>query len=145
MNPKDCELCARVAQARAGEHPYFITELPETEVILGDNQGCAGWCVAILREHQEHMAELSVERQGRIFEDVARVASAIRAVVGPVRINYECLGNQVPHIHWHLIPRHKDDPTPRLPVWGWPAEQLRGTMTDSQRQALALKIREALT
>jgi diadenosine tetraphosphate (Ap4A) HIT family hydrolase len=32
-------------------------------------------------------------------------------------MNYELLGNQVPHIHWHLIPRLADDPEPRWPVW----------------------------
>ena len=30
------------------------------------------------------------------------------------------LGNQLPHIHWHLIPRAADDPIPRDPVWTHP-------------------------
>ena len=32
-------------------------------------------------------------------------------------MNYELLGNQIAHIHWHLIPRPADDPAPRQPVW----------------------------
>ncbi|MDH5429831.1 MAG: hypothetical protein OEY57_16840, partial [Nitrospirota bacterium] len=29
----------------------------------------------------------------------------------------ELLGNQVPHMHWHVIPRLGSDPDPFLPVW----------------------------
>jgi diadenosine tetraphosphate (Ap4A) HIT family hydrolase len=34
-----------------------------------------------------------------------------------VKMNYELLGNQLPHIHWHLIPRLAQDPAPLEPVW----------------------------
>jgi diadenosine tetraphosphate (Ap4A) HIT family hydrolase len=133
-----CPLC------RVSDHPLLIVELGETYLLLGENQGCPGWCVAVLKEHAEHMADLPRERQLRVFEDVARAVEAVRRVFGPVRINYECLGNVVPHIHWHVIPRHADDPTPREPVWGWGAERLRGTMPDEERAALAARLREAL-
>ncbi len=137
-----CPLCDQIMDAT---HPRRIATLPETIVMLGENQGCRAWCVAVLKDHVEHLADLSLESQSRIFADVARVAAAIRAVIGPTRINYECLGNQVGHIHWHIIPRHGDDPTPREPVWDWPAAQLRGTMTDADRHALAMSLRGALT
>jgi diadenosine tetraphosphate (Ap4A) HIT family hydrolase len=32
-------------------------------------------------------------------------------------MNYELLGNQVPHLHWHLFPRYRDDPNRLQPVW----------------------------
>jgi diadenosine tetraphosphate (Ap4A) HIT family hydrolase len=32
-------------------------------------------------------------------------------------MNYELLGNQVPHLHWHLFPRYADDPDRLKPVW----------------------------
>jgi len=139
-----CELCTRITQARAGTHPLFIAELSETLAVLCDNQGSPGWCILLLKDHHEHLADLPIPRQTRIFEDVARTASAVRAIFGPLRINYECLGNQAPHIHWHIIPRHADDPTPRGPVWGWPPARLKGTMSDPDRQALAARIRGAL-
>ena len=90
------------------------------------------------------MADLPIPRQQQVFAEVARAANAIRATLGPLRINYECLGNQVPHIHWHIIPRHPDDPTPKLAIWGWPPEQLKGTLTDQQRTELAASIRTHL-
>jgi diadenosine tetraphosphate (Ap4A) HIT family hydrolase len=140
----NCPLCETLAQARGGQHPHFVAELRESIALLGENQGCPGWCVLILKDHHEHLADLPLARQTRLFEDVASAAAAIRQVLGPVRINYECLGNLVPHIHWHVIPRHANDPTPTLPVWGWPPAQLRGAMSNPDRTALCEKLRAAL-
>ncbi len=139
-----CPLCERVRAAEFGDHELVIAQSEYSLVVLGDNQDCAGWCVVILKEHREHMAELAIGQQERIFADVARVAAGIRGVFGPVRINYECLGNQVPHVHWHVIPRHADDREPSSPVWGWPAEVLRGAMTDAARVELVGKLRKAM-
>lgn len=146
-----CEICERVREIKAGTHPLFLAELSETYAVLGDNQGCPGWCVLLLKEHVEHLAHLSIERQQRVFADVARVAAAIRAEFAtsgaggePPRINYECLGNVVAHVHWHVVPRHADDPTPRATVWGWSAETLRGTMTFDDRTKLARRLASAI-
>lgn len=146
-----CEICARIREIRSGRCSVLILELGETFAVLGENQGCPGWCVLLLKDHEEHLADLPPERQQRIFADVARTAAAIRAAFpssgkagGPPRINYECLGNVVPHIHWHIIPRHADDPEPLKPVWNWPPEQLRGTMTEPQREELARRLRSGL-
>lgn len=139
-----CPLCQAVESARRAQHPDFIADLQESVVVLGENQGCRGWCVLLLKEHRDHLADLPAPRQARLFEEVARVAAAVRAVVGPVRINYECLGNQVSHVHWHVIPRHADDPTPRQPVWGWSQGQLRGALTEQSKSDLRDAIRRAL-
>ncbi|MGH7233390.1 MAG: HIT family protein [Nitrospiraceae bacterium] len=44
-------------------------------------------------------------------------AQALTEVFRAIKINYELLGNQLPHIHWHLIPRLADDPAHKDPVW----------------------------
>jgi diadenosine tetraphosphate (Ap4A) HIT family hydrolase len=150
--PTPCPLCEAARAATAGSHRSFVTALTETYALLSDNQCPRGWCVLILKSHEEHLADLDPDRQLRIFRDVARMASAIRAVFptsgkggGPPRLNYECLGNLVPHIHWHIIPRHADDPDPTKPVWGWPEAQLRGTMTGPERDALIRQLHQKLS
>src|SRR5262245_53612686 len=140
----DCPLCEVVRRARAGDHPPLIADLRESFAVLGDNQGCPGWTVLVLKEHAEHLADLPVQRQLRLWEDVADAAAAIRREFGPLRINYESLGNQVAHIHWHVIPRHRDDPDPRNPVWGWAKERLAGSMDAAARAALAARLRTRL-
>ncbi len=128
-----CPLCETVKRVREGREAAFIAELSRTYMLLGENQGCRGWVVLVLKEHAEHMAGLSDAEQAEVFADVRRAAAAQRSVLGGVRINYECLGNVVAHVHWHLIPRHGDDPAPRGVVWGWSAEALRGAMGEAER------------
>jgi diadenosine tetraphosphate (Ap4A) HIT family hydrolase len=144
-----CPMCAAIQTlGRTGSN--WIADLSESHVVLGDNQGCRGWCVLLLKGHVEHLSQLDEDRQARLWRDVSRVAGAIRAVFpesgngGPPRINYECLGNQVAHVHWHVIPRHADDPDPTKPVWGWPEERLRGTMTEAERGELVKQFRAKL-
>lgn len=139
-----CPICDSIKHIRSGHHPFFIAELSESFVVLGENQGCRGWCVLYLKEHADHLADLFPVRQAALFDDVARVAAAQRRSFGPIRINYECLGNQVSHVHWHVIPRHADDPTPKETVWGWDAARLRGEMTEQQRRELAARLRASL-
>ena len=148
MTAHACPICDTVAKIRRGGHAALIAELSESYAVLGENQGCPGWCVLLLKEHAEHLAGLGAARQRSLWDDVARVAGAVRGVFattgkagGPPRINYECLGNMVPHIHWHLIPRHADDPEPAKPVWGWPEERLRGAMSPHARTALIERLR----
>jgi hypothetical protein len=47
--------------------------------------------------------------------EVLRVARAIEAAFSPIKLNYDVLGNSVPHLHTHIVPRYAEDPRP-----GWP-------------------------
>ena len=143
----DCPACRRVALARSRESgPLFIGELDETVVFLHEHQRYEGWCVLFLKEHAEHLSDLSIERQTRIFAEVAGVAAAVREVVRPRRINYECLGNRLAHVHWHVIPRYAPpiDPDPRETVWVRPVAE-REAGHDAQRAALLVaRLRRAI-
>lgn len=144
-----CPICKTLDQI--GSNPSLLCELDMSYAMLGENQGCPGWCVLLLKDHHEHVANLPLDKQLSLFDEVSRIAAAIRAVFPtsgkdglPPRINYECLGNLVPHIHWHIIPRHADDPDPTKAVWHWPEQQLKGAMTPTQRADLITKLRAAL-
>jgi diadenosine tetraphosphate (Ap4A) HIT family hydrolase len=57
-------------------------------------------------------------------------------------MNYELLGNMVPHMHWHLVPRFREDPLWPRPIWSEPHEE-RHLSDEEYREAIAL-IRAAL-
>ena len=76
----------------------------------------------MLKRHAIELYDLTPSERAAHIEDVNRVASALARVYEPVKMNYELLGNQVPHIHWHLVPRLAGDPEPRWPVWRVPHE-----------------------
>lgn len=67
------------------------------------------------------------------MEEVSRVAKVLAEEYQAVKINYELLGNQLPHIHWHIIPRLSNDPAPLEPVWLVPHEPVRLIPPDLQR------------
>ncbi|WP_447979871.1 HIT family protein [Candidatus Nitrospira bockiana] len=71
----------------------------------------------MLNRHATELFELSGEERGQLVEELNEVSAALNSAFDAVKINYELLGNQVPHMHWHLIPRLRTDPAPREPVW----------------------------
>jgi diadenosine tetraphosphate (Ap4A) HIT family hydrolase len=48
---------------------------------------------------------------------MSTVAEAVFNAFKPKKLNYELLGNGEPHLHWHIFPRHSDDPEPKKPIW----------------------------
>ena len=46
-----------------------------------------------------------------------QVEQVVRDVMQPEKINLASLGNMVPHLHWHVIPRYTDDAHFPAPVW----------------------------
>lgn len=90
-----------------------------------------------------HATELfHLKRKERIayMEDVTRVAKAIDDAFHPYKLNYELLGNTVPHLHWHVIPRQKTDPLKlQWPIWG--KDYAEVTVSEGEYREIAEKIR----
>jgi diadenosine tetraphosphate (Ap4A) HIT family hydrolase len=66
--------------------------------------------------HVAEPTELSAEESAGFWSDVARVAAAVDAEYRPAKMNWFSLGNGVPHLHVHLVPRPLDDARPGRPV-----------------------------
>ncbi|MFT3683528.1 MAG: HIT family protein [Phycisphaerales bacterium] len=141
-----CPLCQQIELAKSGKHPRVIADMRRTVAVLGDNQGLPGWCVLILKRHEEHLADLALDEQMALFREVAMVGNAVRAVCQASRVNYECLGNQVSHIHWHVIPRYgpDKDPDPGNAVWGFDPARLKGSMSDAEATDLIMRLRSTV-
>jgi len=106
--------------ACTGEWPSSgqrIVDLGASVAYLSDDQFFPGWCVLVLKRHATELWQLAPAERARLMDEVTRVAQALAAVFDAVKMNYELLGNQIGHIHWHLIPRRADDPAPRMPAW----------------------------
>jgi diadenosine tetraphosphate (Ap4A) HIT family hydrolase len=139
-----CTGCTRIEAIQQKRNPDFVATLSESHVTLADEQAYRGYCILLLKEHQEHLDALPFDRQRRLWEDVTRVGAAVRKEVSPVRLNYACLGNYLAHVHWHVIPRHADDPEPRNPIWVRPLSERRLALPVSQRETLIRNLRSAL-
>jgi diadenosine tetraphosphate (Ap4A) HIT family hydrolase len=121
--PSDCLACVRIKAIQNGTNPFFITELKYSYVVAEDFQRYPGYCLLLHKEHREQMTSLAEEVQTGWFAEVAQVANAINQEFAPNRINYELLGNSLPHLHWHVIPRYSWDPEPSRTIWTRPGEE----------------------
>jgi diadenosine tetraphosphate (Ap4A) HIT family hydrolase len=79
-----------------------------------------GFCRIIAQRHVREMTDLSKQERVQLMNVLFAVETAIRALYQPDKINLASLGNMTPHLHWHLIPRWRDDRHFPLPVWATP-------------------------
>jgi len=96
---------------------HKIVDLNLTVAYLHEDQFFPGWTVLVLKRHATELFHLTREERSQLVEEMTEVAQTLTVVFDAVKVNYELLGNQLPHIHWHIIPRLADDPAPLQPVW----------------------------
>lgn len=93
---------------------YFEGEV--TDAYLRKAQITPGLSIVVWRgRHVSEPTELSEEEAATFWRELLRVGAAIEAVFRPIKLNYNILGNAVPHLHAHVVPRYEEDPRP-----GWP-------------------------
>lgn len=107
----NCELCNIVG----GE---VLWQDSLCRVVLVDDPGYPGFCRVIWAAHLREMTDLSASERRHLMDVVFAVESALRQVLHPDKINLASLGNLVPHVHWHVIPRYRHDRHFPNPIWG---------------------------
>jgi diadenosine tetraphosphate (Ap4A) HIT family hydrolase len=110
-----------------------IAELEHSYLILNRDQFFPGYCLLFTKQHQTELFLLETTVRQGLMEEVNRVAQALAACFQPDKLNYELLGNMVPHIHWHLVPRFSTDPLWPRPIWSEPHQEQHLT-ADQYRQ-----------
>lgn len=128
-----CELCTPVTE-------QILFQNQQLRIILVDDPDYPGFCRVIWKQHVKEMSDLSGEDQQLLFYWLLRTEQAVRSVLNPDKINLASLGNMVPHLHWHVIPRFNDDAHFPSPIW---AARQR-TAPRPQPAQLAQRLAEAL-
>jgi diadenosine tetraphosphate (Ap4A) HIT family hydrolase len=139
-----CGICGLIGRIRGLSFADFVAELEHHYVILGDAQFYRGYCALLFKRHLTELHRLAPETARSAFDEVLAVARAIDIAVHPIRLNYENLGNQEPHIHWHIFPRFVDDPMRLAPVWMRPEAERKVTLDDREHRALIESLRAEL-
>ena len=76
-----------------------------------------GYAIVVWRgRHVAEPTELTDDEAATFWLEVLAAARAIEARFRPAKLNYEALGNGVPHLHVHLVPRYLDDDAPGRPL-----------------------------
>lgn len=129
-----CELCT----SPGGE---LIWQDAFCRVVRVDDVDYPGFCRIILNKHVKEMTDLDMRERERLMSVVFAVEQAIRKILQPEKINLASLGNKTPHLHWHVIPRFRQDKTFPNPIWGY---SKRETMAFSLDANTALKLKKAI-
>jgi len=95
-----------------------------------------GRCVVVPKRHVSSIRELSDKEIASFFQTVRLVASKLSEYLKPAGINYglnegEKAGQTIEHLHFHIIPRFKDDKLPEFHIFhgnpkikqNWPEEK----------------------
>jgi len=114
-----CLMCTKWAD----EPELRIAELECSYVLLNRDQFFPGYTFLLIKEHLTELFHLDREWRIMVMEEVTAVASALNTLFKPDKINYELLGNMVPHMHWHLVPRFRTDQVWPRPIWAVPHEE----------------------
>ena len=116
MRDTTCKACMGIWP----KQDHFLTDLGLSKAYLHDDQFFPGWTVVVFQHHATELFQLAPTERFQLMEEVNRVAKTLAETYQAKKINYELLGNQLPHIHWHVIPRLAGDPAPLEPVWRVP-------------------------
>jgi diadenosine tetraphosphate (Ap4A) HIT family hydrolase len=125
---QNCELCRLAAPA--------VVENDKFAVIIVDDANYPGFCRVIWRDHVREMSDLSRADRLLLNEAVVEVEQALRDTMAPSKINVASLGNVVPHLHWHVIPRYTDDAHFPAPVWATAVRETDAAVLDARRALL---------
>ena len=103
----DCPYCLKDASLDA--FAYFAVELKTSNVYIFKEQSHPGRLIVAHKKHVSEICELSEEERKDFFEDVNRVAVAMHKAFKPDKINYGAYGDTGHHLHFHLVPKYKDE------------------------------------
>lgn len=110
---ESCPLCR-------GTNEMVLWQGGNLRVIAVADPNYPGYCRVIWNEHVREMTDLNDDDRLRLMRVVFVVESGLRQFLRPAKINIASLGNQVPHLHWHVIPRFEEDPCFPGAIWAPP-------------------------
>ncbi|WP_114637183.1 HIT family protein [Polynucleobacter necessarius] len=136
----NCVLCKEELTPEEGQ---LIWRGDDCRVILVNDPDLPGFCRVIWNRHIAEMTDLTYSEREHLMALVFAVEEAVRHVMHPHKVNIAALGNMVPHIHWHVIPRFKDDAFFSGSIWSTRSQQTPASVL-SQRQKVALDLPHAV-
>ena len=133
---------------RPASNDYWelVTTLGVSSLYLSTNQTYRGQCQLIFDlRHAARPDQLTAAEWTAFCADLYRAQQAVVAVTQPDHVNVESLGNVVPHLHWHIIPRYVGDPRWGMPIWITPLSAMPETrLAPRDRERLLQSLHDAL-
>lgn len=120
MTTSACPMCRRWDL----DGDLRIVQLKHSCVTLNRDQFFPGYVLLFTRRHVTELFYLERQERAELMDEVSLVARTLAELFHPDKINYELLGNMVPHMHWHIVPRFATEPLWPRPIWAEPHDEL---------------------
>lgn len=89
---------------------YKVCDLSDqSSLYLFKEQSHPGRMVVAYRGHISELSDLNAEERAAYMADVAKIARLIHTLYKPDKLNYGAYGDLNPHLHFHLVPKYKDE------------------------------------
>ena len=137
-----CPLCT-------GEEARLLWRDALCRVVAVDDPALPGFLRVVLNTHASEVSDLAIAEQAHLMRVVLATERLVRRHLSPDKVNLASLGNVVPHVHWHVIPRWRDDRWFPDPIWATPrhaqpAPAERQRLADELIEGFSRALREAL-
>jgi len=134
-----CDLCKLLEAPGAA----LVWADHQLSVVAVDEAEYPGFTRVVWNAHVKEMTDLAPLERTRVMDVVWAVEAAQRAVMAPEKINLASFGNMTPHVHWHVIPRYRDDAHFPNPTWA-PAVRASTPEALAARRALLPALHAAI-
>jgi diadenosine tetraphosphate (Ap4A) HIT family hydrolase len=112
-----CPVCDLIQTAKPeDQHGIAVADLRLSRLFLARNQYVPGYCVMMCHKHVIEPYELTTDERTMFFDDLAVAGRGLQAAFQADKMNYNILGNVVPHLHVHIVPRYFTDSAPHRPI-----------------------------
>ena len=122
-------------RAESNDYWDLIASLTVSSLYLTKNQTYRGQCLLIFDSRHAVRPEQLAEHEWMDFcADLLRAERAVARALKPDHINLASLGNIIPHLHWHVVPRYMSDPRWGAPIWPTSLAEMPDTRLDAREQ-----------
>jgi diadenosine tetraphosphate (Ap4A) HIT family hydrolase len=134
----DCPLCTSDGGRLLWKGAYW-------RAITPDDPALPGFVRLVLNRHCTELTQIATIEQTQLFKLLIAIEKSMRSVLRPDKINIASLGNQVAHLHWHIIPRWHDDPFFPDSIWSPQRRDEASAERDDRQQRAQLLFAELPT
>lgn len=101
---KVCSFCEKMGKENLDNH---ILENKHAKALFVDYFR-EGYCTVVLKKHKKSISEIGLDEYNSISELIVKVSKALEKKYNCEKTYLLSISDQVEHIHFHLIPKHKD-------------------------------------
>ena len=96
---------------------HYIADLKLCQIRLQDNAKFP-WIMLIPKKNKvSQILDLNRKDQIRLMDEIQYCSKIMKKNFTCDNLNVEKVGNIVPQLHIHIVPRHKKDPSWPLSIW----------------------------